>query len=188
MSDVKELALQVKITGLSNEEVEASKLVIQLKNLNAELKTLEKGMTKAIPSSAQIAQHAALTKEIGDQKDRLKELNKIVDSAPLTSVFTWYFDSVAKTSHPKISGLDFADIYATCWQQTFHYIDKGKLFTLKMKSKPAFLSSFVTKLDTPENEGFRTLYKATIKNVEILFAIQKITSDGEMSEIECIIK
>jgi len=82
MSDVKELALQVKITGLSNEEVEASKLVIQIKNLNTELKTLEKVMTKAIPSSTQIAQHAALTKEIGDQKDRLKELNKIVDSAP----------------------------------------------------------------------------------------------------------
>lgn len=117
--------------------------------------------------------------------DRLVGFNtRIVHWDGLTSGFTWYYDSDTKTQYPKISGLDFATIYSDYWQKLFHYIDKGKLFTVRMKVKPMFLTQFFTVISNSNNEGFRPTYQI---NNDYYF-LQKVTTDGISAELELVLK
>lgn len=121
--------------------------------------------------------------------DRKVNFNtRIVNWDGLTAGFTWYFDASTKTSYPKISGLDWDDIYTAYWQKIFKRIDKGKLLTLRVKVKPAFLSQFVTKINNVQTENFRPRYKATVKGIENYYRLQKITSDGEIAELELFLE
>lgn len=113
---------------------------------------------------------------------------RIVSWKGLTAGFTWYYNGVAKTTYPKIEGLDFNAIYSSYWQKTFHYIDKGKLYIVRMKILPTFLTQFLTVISTATSEGFRPTYKVTIKGIDNYFILQKITSDGETAELELILK
>lgn len=121
--------------------------------------------------------------------DRKVNFNtRIVHWDGLTAGFTWYFDASTKTSYPKISGLDWDDIYLAYWQKIFHKIDKGKLLPLRVRIKPAFLSQFVTKINNVQAENFRPKYKATINGIENYYRLQKITSDGELAELELFLE
>jgi hypothetical protein len=121
--------------------------------------------------------------------DRLTNFNtRIVKWEGLTSGFTWYYDSVAKTTYPKISPVDWSATYSAYWIKFYHYIDKGKLFTVKIKNKPLFLQQFQMVVNTATSEGFRPTYMITIKGIDHYFVLQKIISDGVNCELELILR
>jgi uncharacterized protein (TIGR02145 family) len=101
---------------------------------------------------------------------------------------SWFFDSVEKTSYPKISGLSWGYLFSTYWQKIYHKIDKGKLYLLRIKVKPGFLTQFMTVIADAEKEGFRTKYLIEIDGVENYFRLQKVTSDGYSAELELILE
>jgi hypothetical protein len=117
--------------------------------------------------------------------DRISGFNtRIVEWKGMTAGFTWNFETESKSTYPKIDGLDFATIYTTYWQKLLHYIDKGKLLPVKIKINPIYLSQFITVIATAESEGFRPTYK--INNDQ--FILQKNTTDGNIAELELILK
>jgi hypothetical protein len=121
--------------------------------------------------------------------DRFSGFNiRIVEWKGLSAGFTWHYEGDTLTDYPKIDGLDWATIYSTYLQKMYHYIDRGKLMTFKLKILPIFLSQFFTVINTAANEGFRPTYKITVKGVDNYFFIQTITTDGELAEIENILK
>ena len=121
--------------------------------------------------------------------DRKTAFNtRIVNWKGMTAGLTWYYETETKNTYPKIAGLSWSDIYATYWQKFYHYIDKGKLFTLKMKLKPGMLSQFFAVINTATSEGFRPTYQIEIDGIKNYFFLQKITSDGEVAECELILK
>lgn len=113
---------------------------------------------------------------------------RIVEWKGLTAGLTWNYDGTTKNTYPKIQGLDWASLYTTYWMKFFHYVDKGKLYTIRMKVKPGMLSQFLTIVSSAQNEGFRPVYLVTIKGIQNYFFLQKITSDGNIAELELILK
>jgi hypothetical protein len=106
----------------------------------------------------------------------------------MTSAFSWKFEGTTKTSYPKIDPIDWSDIYTNYWQKFYHYIDKGKLYTIDMKIKPGFLTQFLTVVNDATKEGFRPTYQITIGNVKYNFFLQKITASEFMAQLELILK
>jgi hypothetical protein len=113
---------------------------------------------------------------------------RLVEWKGLTSGLTWYYDADTLTQYPKIEGLDFATLYTSYWQKFYHYIDKGKLYTVKIKLNPLYLAQFHTVIADAESEGFRPTYSITINSIKNYFFLQKITTDGEKADIELILK
>lgn len=109
---------------------------------------------------------------------------RIVEWKGLAAGFTWYYEGDTKTQYPKISSLDWSTIYSSYWQKLFHYIDKGKLFTVRMKVKPMFLTQFFTVINSATSEGFRPTYRIN----DDYYFLQQITTDGSIAECELIIK
>jgi hypothetical protein len=109
---------------------------------------------------------------------------RIVEWKGLTAGFTWEYESETKTDYPRIEILDFDTIYTSYWQKLFHYIDKGKLRTVKIKVTPMFLAQFFTVINTATSEGFRPTYQID----DDYYFLQKITTDGVMAELELILK
>lgn len=122
------------------------------------------------------------------QFDRMIGFNtRLVHWDGLTDGYPWTFDTISETTYPKISGLQWLDIYNSYWQKFFHWVDKGKLYTITIKIKPSFLAQFMTVINNAESEGFRPRYKITINSVENLFILQKCTSDGLTAQLEMIL-
>jgi hypothetical protein len=113
---------------------------------------------------------------------------RIVEWKGLTSGLTWYFDADTKTTYPKIAGLDWLDLYNDYWIKFFHWVDRGKLYTVRMKNKLGMLSQFITVVNTKAAEGFSPTYKIPINGIDNYFVLQKITTDGDMSELEVFLK
>lgn len=113
---------------------------------------------------------------------------RIFEWKGLTSGFTWYYGTETKTQYPKAEPLDFATLYSSYWIKLFHYIDKGKLFTVKRLIKPGYLTQFLTVIDDATREAFRPTYCIEISGAKHYFFLQKITSDGQTAEIELILK
>jgi hypothetical protein len=121
--------------------------------------------------------------------DRLVNFNtRLVKWDGMTAGLSWYYGGVLKNTYPKVEGLLWSDIYSGYLMKFYHYIDKGKLFTIRMKVKPGMLTQFFTVVTTATSEGFRPVYKITIENNDHYFFLQKITSDGNTCELELILK
>lgn len=117
--------------------------------------------------------------------DRLVNFNtRLVHWAGMTAGFTWYHESTSHATYPKISGLDWVDLYSAYQQKIFHYIDKGKLLIVKMKLKPMMLTQFYTAINASADEGFRPTYQIN----DDYYFLQKITTDGISAELELILK
>jgi hypothetical protein len=114
-------------------------------------------------------------------------VTRLVHWDGLTNGFTWYLDGVAQTAYPKISGVQWLDLYKNYWQKFFHWVDKGKLYTITIKVNPSFLSQFLTEINDSKSEGFRPKYKISINGVENYFALQTITTDGMTAELQLIL-
>jgi hypothetical protein len=79
----KKLSFEVEIIGLTNEDIELSKAVLHVKDLVTQTKELDKAYRAGkISQDAYIKNHALLNKELVDAKDKQKELNKVLNSAP----------------------------------------------------------------------------------------------------------
>jgi hypothetical protein len=113
---------------------------------------------------------------------------RIVEWKGLTAGFTWYFEGDTKNTYPKIQGLDWSALFTSYWMKTFHYIDKGKLFTVRMKVKAGFLTQFFTVVNASASEGFRPTYQITINGIKNYFFLQKVTSDGNIAELEMVLR
>lgn len=113
---------------------------------------------------------------------------RLVEWKGMTSGFTWYYETTTKTTYPKIQQLDLATMYSTYQQKLWHYIDKGKLFTFRLKMSPSFLSQFFTVVNTATSEGFRPTYSIVINGIKHYFFMQKITTNGVVGEIEMVLK
>lgn len=133
----------------------------------------------------------------------------------MTAGLTWYYQTETKTTYPKISAVSWDTLYTSYLMKFYHYIDKGKLFTVKMDitkgvlepideslgvpvgtpagraqimTMPSFITQFFTVVNTAANEGFRPTYKITINGIDNYFFLQRITTDGEVAELELILK
>lgn len=113
---------------------------------------------------------------------------RIVHWDGLASGFNWNYDGAYRSTYPKISGLDWSAIYTSYWMKFYHYIDKGKLFTVRMKLKPGMISQFFMVVNNRENEGFSPKYSIKINGVYSYFGLQKFTSDGERAELEMFLR
>jgi hypothetical protein len=113
---------------------------------------------------------------------------RIVSWKGLTSTYNWNFDGTNKASYPKIEGIDFTDMYSDYWQKLFHYIDKGKVLTVRMKVNPLFLNQFYAVVGTATSQGFRPTYSITINGIKNYFFLQRVTSDGTIAELEMVLK
>jgi hypothetical protein len=109
---------------------------------------------------------------------------RLVQWDGLTTVFSWFYETETKTSYPKISGLVFDDIYSDYLLKFYHYIDKGKLLTCKIKIKPEMLGQFFSVINSAEDEAFRCTYQIQ----DNYYFLQRITTDGEQAELELILK
>lgn len=124
-----------------------------------------------------------------DIYERLGDFNpRIVEWKGLTSGLSWYFEGASKSTYPKIAPLDFSAIFTSYWIKHFHYIDKGKLYTVKVKITPSFLNQFFTVVDTAGKEAFRATYCIEINGINNYFYLQKMTTDGSLAELELIRK
>lgn len=153
--------------------------------------TIIKGYHKAINNwSIELPEILAeISGSLPDVFDRLVNFNtRIVEWKGMTSGLTWYFETSTKTTYPKIEGIDFDTLYTTYWMKFFHYVDKGKLFTVRIKVSPTWVSQFLTVINTSSGEGFRPTYKIAIDGNDTYFFLQKITTDGDIAELELILK
>jgi hypothetical protein len=101
---------------------------------------------------------------------------------------SWNYDGDAKTTYPQIEAVSWVDLYNSYWMRFFHWIDKGKLFTIRMKDRPGFLNQFISVLNSQSDEGFSPTYQILINVIKNYFAIQKVTSDGQKIECEMFLK
>lgn len=113
---------------------------------------------------------------------------RIVHWDGVSAGLDWYYNGAHKTDYPKISNIDWNTIYSNYLQKFFHYIDKGKIYTVSMKLKTGMLTEFMTVVNTATSEGFRPTYKIKIKGEYYYFFLQKITTDGVMGELELVLK
>jgi hypothetical protein len=121
--------------------------------------------------------------------NRMTNFNtRIVKWKGLTSAFTWHYEADTKTQYPKIEGLDWTALYSEFLQKMYHYIDKGRIVTVRIKSDPLFLTQFFTVINTAASEGFRPTFKLTIEGSDNYFFLQKITTDGDVAELELVLK
>jgi len=117
--------------------------------------------------------------------DRKTDFNmRLVEWKGLTGGLTWYYESETKTEYPKIAGVTWTYIYENFWLKPLHWIDKGKIYTYRMKIKPSYLNQFFTVVASASSEGFRPIYKVG----DNYYYLQKITSDGITAELEMILK
>lgn len=117
--------------------------------------------------------------------DRKTDFNtRLVEWKGLTAGLTWYYESETKTDYPKIAGVTWTYIYENFWLKPLHLIDKGKIYTYRMKIKPSYLNQFFTVVATAGSEGFRPIYQIG----DDYYYLQKVTSDGVTAELEMILK
>ena len=117
--------------------------------------------------------------------DRKTDFNtRLVEWKGLTGGLTWYYEGETHSNYPKIAGVDWDYIYDNYLLKPLHWIDKGKAYTVKMKVKPAFLSQFFTVIAAATSEAFRPTYQIN----DNYYFLEKITSDGELAELELVLK
>jgi len=111
---------------------------------------------------------------------------RLVEWKGLTAL-NWYYETELHNWYPKIAPVTWSDLYTKYWMKYFHYVDKGKLYTFRMKIGNR-LNQFFTVVNSATSEGFRPTYKVTLKGVDHYFFLQKLTTDGNIAEIEMIVK
>ena len=117
--------------------------------------------------------------------DRKTDFNmRLVEWKGLTGGLTWYYEGETHSNYPKIAGVTWTYIYENFWLKPLHWIDKGKIYTYKMKIKPSYLNQFFTVVATATSEGFRPTYKIG----DDYYYLQKVTSDGITAELELVLK
>jgi hypothetical protein len=133
--------------------------------------------------------------KIDDILDRPPYRNKINVSVLLDWVGltanpegSWDYVGAAQATYPKVTQLDMSDLYASYFIKSFHWIDKGKIITIECKLPQTMLMYFTQVMNTAASEGFRPTYKFMIEDKYYYGIINRVTTNGEISEMELILK
>jgi len=97
----REIGFKVTIDGVSDAEMNMSRLTVQIKNTQRELSALEKAMQKGIASNEQLARHAQLTKHLDENRKALAEVKKGLDIGG----FGTYWTKLGTTIMDNLKGL-----------------------------------------------------------------------------------
>jgi hypothetical protein len=100
----------------------------------------------------------------------------------------WSYGSTSYSTYPKVSQLDFDDIYNLYWQKTIHWIDKGKLATVYIRLPQFLLNQLMTVVNDSAKEGFRAKYKFTVKGETAYGILNNIETDGIKAKCEFLIR
>jgi hypothetical protein len=101
---------------------------------------------------------------------------------------TWSYNGTSKSTTPRCTQIDMNDVFPLCFAKTIHWIDRGKLLTVEAKLPFNILSQFSRVLNTAADEGFRPTYQLLVDGQYLYGIINKITTNGNISEIELLIK
>jgi uncharacterized protein (TIGR02145 family) len=175
----KQVTLESKFTipGIQDKEHSFSSVIMGYNEVINEYTTLVPRIWDEVP----VSPYSTYKRKVGFN-------TRIVHWSGLTESFTWQYESATHTSYPKIEPIDWVDLFTNYWQKFYHYIDKGKLYTIDIKIKPGFLTQFLTVVNDATKEGFRPTYQITIGNVKYNFFLQKITASEFTAQLELILK
>jgi hypothetical protein len=101
---------------------------------------------------------------------------------------SWSYSGAAQANYPKVTQLDMADLYNSYFIKSFHWIDKGKIVTIECKLPLTILNQFNQVVNSSVNEGFRPTYKFKIEDKYYYGIINQVTTNGELSEVEILLK
>ena len=100
---------------------------------------------------------------------------------------TWLFDGVYRTTYPKVVQLNYNDLVNSYFIKTLHRIDGGKIATIETYLPMTLLSQFSRVVNVATDEGFRPIYMFTWEGNDYYGIINKVTTNGDKSEIELIL-
>lgn len=106
----------------------------------------------------------------------------------LTAGANWYYNTVLKTTYPKMGIIDFSTLYDLHYLKTIHYIDKCKSARVKIRTTPLMLMQFMGVIAASESEGFRAKYMIFDGKEYHYLILQGITTNGEIAEGNLILK
>jgi len=113
---------------------------------------------------------------------------RLVTWEGLTAGISFDIDDTTYNTYPKILAADFDDLYSNYWITSIHRIDKNMILTIRIKLPKGTMNQLRTVINDSSQEGFRTRYKLFIRNQYIYGYLNKVTTDGDISECEFILK
>jgi len=113
---------------------------------------------------------------------------RLVTWEGLTAGISFDIDGDTYNTYPKILAIDFNDLYDNYWITSIHRLDKNVILTIRIRLPQATINQLRTVIDDSAKEGFRTRYKLLISNQYVYGYLNKVTTDGDISECEFIIK
>jgi len=115
--------------------------------------------------------------------ERIAQFNtKLLQWDGLTSG-NWTFESAAKTSYPKVSPPDFADLYDDYYFDELRLIDKGRIIEMQLVLTPADIKPFTCVVNSSASDGFRAKYKLRYKNEYFYGYILRIVYAGSVAKV-----
>jgi len=106
----------------------------------------------------------------------------------LTAGISFNITGTTYTNFPKALPVDFSDLYDSYWITTIHQVDKNRIVTLKIKLPMTVLNQLLAVTNDSTKEGFRPKYKLLIRDQYVYGYINRVTTDGNISEVEFVLK
>jgi len=117
-------------------------------------------------------------------------INPLLDWVGMTANISgsWSYSGAAQVNYPKVTQLDMTDLYSSYFIKSFHWIDKGKIVTIQCRLPQTILMQFMMVLNTAADEGHRPTYRFKIEDKYYYGIINSVTTNGELSECELLLK
>lgn len=106
----------------------------------------------------------------------------------LTAGISFDIEETTYNTYPKVTPVDFEDLYTNYWLTTIHRLDKNIIVTVKIKMPQQVINQLMTVISDSSAEGFRPKYKLMIRGQYVYGYLNKLTTDGDISECEFTIK
>ena len=113
---------------------------------------------------------------------------RLVHWEGLTAGISFDIEGTTYNTYPKVTPVDFDDLYTNYWLTTIHQLDKNIIVTVKIKMPQQVINQLMTVMSDSSAEGFRPKYKLMIRGQYVYGYLNKLTTDGDISECEFIIK
>ena len=127
-----------------------------------------------------------LTGGIMRPSERIKSFNVKIMQWDGLQAGNWTFEGTGKATFPKVSQIDYSDMYDDYLWHEFKRLDQGKIIIPHLILSPKDINPFYTLVDTADQEGFRAKYKLKYRD-EVFYAyVHRIVYNGERAKIEFI--
>jgi len=113
---------------------------------------------------------------------------RLMEWKGLTAGISFDIGVTTYTTYPKVLPVDFDDLYTNYWITSIHQIDKNKIVTINIKLPYSTLNQLRTVVAASASEGFRTRYKLLVEGQYVYGYLNNVTTDGDISECEFILK